>query len=90
MASSSTRLVGAVRRAEACAATRLGAALRRARASSARQLADAALRRVGDAVRRRGCAEAVCQLGERVLVDAALRRAALRLAAALRRAMAAR
>jgi hypothetical protein len=70
MASSATRLVGAVRRAVACAAARRCAALRWARAGSARQLVDAALRRLGEAVRR--CAAP----GGGQLGDAARRRCA--------------
>ncbi|MBP9172816.1 MAG: hypothetical protein KBG48_35985, partial [Kofleriaceae bacterium] len=71
MASSATRLVGAVRRAVACAAARRCAALRWARAGSARQLVDAALRRLGEAARRRCAAPGGGQLG-----DAARRRCA--------------
>jgi hypothetical protein len=95
-----TRLVGAVRRAGACAATWLGAAVRRAVASSARQLVDAALRQLGEAARRRCAAPgwrrsspqrcAAVASSARQLVGAALRWAATRLAAALRRAVAAR
>jgi hypothetical protein len=89
MASSATRLVGAVRRAVACAATRRCGCAASGR-GPARRGSSSTLRCAGSARQFAAALRRAVASSATRLVDAALRRAAMRLAAALRRAVAAR